>query len=170
MLFLNRRSKLFFLSLFLSLFLILVTGCAVPEKPARTSEADGEQLVQQVQDAVPAYIEDAIEKREGDQEIKQTPELVVDKSLQRFAVRMFKYGIDPEIIEVARGNRVMITVTAMDQDFGLAIPDFGINQLFKLEEPAQVSFIADKSGEFGFFCSSNCNGNRDSMKGKIVVG
>lgn len=149
---------------------MLITGCALPEEPAQDSQVDGEHLVQQVQDAVPQYIEDAIAQREGDQEIEQTPELVVDKSLQTFAIRMFKYGIDPEIIEVTRGNRVILTITAMDQDFGLAIPEFGINQLFVLEEPTQVSFIADRKGEFEFFCSSNCNGHRDSMKGKLVVG
>ena len=67
------------------------------------------------------------------------------------------------------GDKVRLKVKSIDVDHGLAIPEFGVNLILKPNELQTVEFVADKKGEFPFFCSVYCGVGHGGMRGKLIV-
>lgn len=64
---------------------------------------------------------------------------------------------EPEVIEVNRGDKVVLTlVNEDDYDHGIAIDSFGIAQRMPANETITFDFIATQEGEFPFYCSIPC--------------
>lgn len=91
---------------------------------------------------------------------------------KEFHVRSFNFGFDPPTIEVNAGDKVRIILTSDDVPHGLAINEFvGVNKRVDPSpaEPTVIEFLADKRGEFTFYCSIPCGDGHIDMKGKLIV-
>jgi nitrous-oxide reductase len=86
------------------------------------------------------------------------------------AVRSF---FAPDVIRVNRGDRVQIHVTNIEQTrdelHGLAINDYNINLVIDPGETKTVTFTADKSGVFPFYCTNFCSALHQEMQGYLLV-
>ena len=81
-----------------------------------------------------------------------------------------KYSFEPARIEVKVGEPVEITFRSMDTKHGFAQKDLKIKKVtFTKEEPATVTFTADKAGTYPFKCARFCGMGHGKMKGEIVV-
>ncbi len=78
---------------------------------------------------------------------------------------------NPKEIHVQYGQQVKILVRNIDAvSHGLAIPDFKIEiEELKAGHVQEVSFVADKRGEFPFMCTVWCSMHHLDMTGKIIV-
>ena len=147
--------------------LLVLSGCN-KEKPVTkpTQEPEDTEFEKPEDESLPNLPNNMFEEIKHNE--PNNPELD-DPNVKMIAVRMFQFGFDPEIIEVEKGNRVIITVTSADVGHGFALPDYGINEPVPPEETITLDFIADLEGEFEFFESVYSGKGWDKMKGKFVV-
>jgi nitrous-oxide reductase len=86
------------------------------------------------------------------------------------AVRSF---LGPDVIRVNKGDNVTIHVTNIEQTrdelHGLAINDYDINLVIDPGETKSISFKADKSGVFAFYCTNFCSALHQEMQGYMLV-
>jgi len=79
----------------------------------------------------------------------------------------------PDVIRVNQGDRVIIHVTNIEQTrdelHGLAINDYDINIVIDPGETKTVTFTADKSGVFAFYCTNFCSALHQEMQGYLLV-
>ena len=80
-----------------------------------------------------------------------------------------KFEFDPSTITVNKGDKVKIKITSTDVNHGFAIPEYGISQKVDVGKTETIEFIADKSGEFTFFCNVFCGSGHKEMKGTLIV-
>ncbi len=90
-------------------------------------------------------------------------------SIKEFTMTAKQWEFDPAIITVKKGDKVRIKVKSIDVTHGFALPDFSVNENLEPGKEITVEFIADKKGEFTFFCSVICGTGHSGMKGKLVV-
>ena len=84
-------------------------------------------------------------------------------------VRAKKYAFSPKVITVKKGERVSLTITALDRDHGFKLDAFKIDQKLKQGDPTTIEFTADKAGTYSFRCSDFCGMGHLKMKGRLVV-
>jgi len=75
----------------------------------------------------------------------------------------------PRVITVHKGDKVKLTLKSDDVMHGFAIDEYKINQRVGPDQPAVVSFTADREGRFRFYCSVVCGDDHDKMTGELVV-
>lgn len=76
----------------------------------------------------------------------------------------------PSTIRVKQGDTVRLRLTSDDVAHGLTIP--GLNVKVGEIYPGKfttVEFVADKPGNFPFFCTVLCSPQHGTMKGEIIV-
>ena len=67
------------------------------------------------------------------------------------------WEFDPDVIEVNRGDKVVLTlINEDDYDHGIAIDAFGIAQRMPARETITLDFVVTQEGEFPFYCSVPC--------------
>ncbi len=169
------------LAAMLALSLILLTACStnnaektIPNNPSKekpvteqvqASDQAGTQETN-ISEELPAFPSNPFEPLS--EEIPETQEKE-ETGLKRIVIRMFRFGFDPEYIEVNKGDHVYLTVTSTDVGHGFALPDFGINERVPPEDSITVDFIADTKGEFEYFESVYSGKGWKDMKGTFVV-
>jgi plastocyanin len=68
-----------------------------------------------------------------------------------------RWVFDPDVIEVNRGDKVILTlINEDDYDHGIAIDAFGIAQRMPAGETIILDFVVTQEGEFPFYCSIPC--------------
>lgn len=80
-----------------------------------------------------------------------------------------KFEFTPSVITVEKGERVKLTITALDREHGFALPAFGIQERLPKGVPTVIEFDANKTGVFPFHCSVFCGLGHHRMKGTLVV-
>ena len=80
-----------------------------------------------------------------------------------------KYEFSPSTITARKGERVKLTITAIDHDHGFKLEAFGVDKLLKKGQTTTIEFTADKAGTFPFQCSHFCGMGHGKMKGQLVV-
>ncbi len=79
----------------------------------------------------------------------------------------------PDVIRINQGDNVTIHVTNIEQTrdelHGLAINDYDINLVIDPGETKSVTFTADKSGVFAFYCTNFCSALHQEMQGYMLV-
>lgn len=140
--------------MFLSCLMLFLIGCSQAEDAAApaTTEQPQEESVAEKKEA-------ASTKVEGE----KAPEAVEIK------VRAFQFGFDPDPIRVKKGQKVTLKITTSDVTHGFGLPDYNINQRIEPGKTTSVTFTADKSSEFTFFCTVPCGSGHGRMKGKLIV-
>ena len=141
--------------------MILVAGCSEQTPEVQEPQLTDEELLEQYDDGIDEALAE-LDDLEGERE---TQEQVV----KEFRLEAFQFGYEPSVIEVNKGDTVRIIATSRDVAHGLALFDFGVNIVIKKGEETTVEFVADKSGEFSFYCSVPCGSGHSTMKGKLVV-
>jgi cytochrome c oxidase subunit 2 len=84
-------------------------------------------------------------------------------------VALKKYEFSPSTLRVKRGERVRLTLAALDHDHGFKLEEFDINHKVEKGRTATVEFTADKVGRFQFRCSNVCGLGHRGMKGTLIV-
>lgn len=78
-------------------------------------------------------------------------------------VKAFKFGYEPNVIKVTKGEKIKISIDNADVLHGIRIPDLGIKGDEVLE------FTANQAGEFTWYCTNMCGEGHRSMQGKLIV-
>jgi cytochrome c oxidase subunit 2 len=80
-----------------------------------------------------------------------------------------RFEFVPKVINVKKGERVRLVVTSEDVDHGIAIREFGVDQIVKAQETKIIELIADKAGRFDITCSVFCGDGHPDMVGELIV-
>lgn len=82
-----------------------------------------------------------------------------------------EYKFQPEVIEVAEGERVVLKARVTDgKKHGLAIKEMGVKaDIPKTGAPVSIEFVAGKPGTYTIACSVYCGKGHSRMKGRLVV-
>ena len=101
--------------------------------------------------------------------IKQKSITTTKNPVKDFSMIAKKWQFDPSIINVKQGDKVRLKIKSIDVAHGFNLLDFNVNENLEPEKEITVEFVADKKGEFTFFCSVFCGVGHIGMKGKLVV-
>ncbi len=88
---------------------------------------------------------------------------ITEPEIKEFTVKAYKYGYTPDTITANKGDKVKIKIENTDVPHGIRIPDLG------LKDNNQIEFIADKTGEFPWYCAVYCGEDHMKMGGKLIV-
>ena len=88
---------------------------------------------------------------------------------REFQLTAHKFEFSPQTIEVKRGDRVKLTVTAVDAQHGFKLEAFHVEQKLPKGQAVTVEFNADQAGSFPFQCAHFCGMGHSKMKGKLIV-
>ena len=79
--------------------------------------------------------------------------------------------MEKPLIEVSKGDLVVLKLTSSDVVHGFSLKDFGvfITEGIQPGKVTLVSFRADKVGSFTFSCNAICGDNHKNMQGTLVV-
>ena len=91
------------------------------------------------------------------------------EGVREFKVTARKYEFSPATIQVKRGDRVRLILTAADHEHGFKLDAFHIVRELPKGETVTLEFTADQSGSFPFHCSHFCGMGHARMTGKLVV-
>jgi cytochrome c oxidase subunit 2 len=91
------------------------------------------------------------------------------QNIHEIQITLRKYEFTPASLHVKKGERVMLTMAAVDHDHGFKLDEFDINEKVRKGATASVEFTASKSGIFQFRCSTVCGIGHRGMKGTLVV-
>ena len=104
-------------------------------------------------------------------ESEPTPEPEVEEGPQtrEFSVEAKQWEFNPSTITVNQGDTVKLTIKSLDVTHGLAIPTYGIDERLEPGETVEIEFVADKTGEFPFYCAVFCGRGHKDMTGTVIV-
>jgi cytochrome c oxidase subunit 2 len=85
----------------------------------------------------------------------------------RIVARKFEFV--PDRIEVARGENVILELTAPDVAMGFNLADFSVRADVVPGQVARIALTADKAGRFEFVCDVFCGSGHEDMSGSLVV-
>lgn len=97
------------------------------------------------------------------------PDATANVSVRTFNVIAKQFEFIPSTIRVKKGNRVILNITSTDVEHGFAIDEYKINKTIPAGETITIDFIADKAGQFEFYCSVYCGSGNSNMRGKFIV-
>lgn len=89
--------------------------------------------------------------------------------VKEFTMTAKQWKFQPDTITVNRGDQVKLSITSVDVEHGIAMPDFGISSTLNPGQTTEIEFVADKSGTFSFFCSVFCGVGHGDMRGTLIV-
>lgn len=76
----------------------------------------------------------------------------------------------PAVVRVRRGDTVTLRFEPQDVVHGLAIDGYDVSLTADPGQPAEATFVADRSGKFQFRCSVACGSLHPFMTGELRVG
>jgi cytochrome c oxidase subunit II len=96
-----------------------------------------------------------------------------------------KYGYDPSVLHVNRGDHVRIRLVAKDVTHGFYLEGYDVdarvrpeNDTFWLRHPSageqyqeveEINFVANRAGKFRYRCSTTCGYMHPFMQGELIV-
>lgn len=90
------------------------------------------------------------------------------------AVSFFRQAgrpVEKPVIEVRKGDIVVLKLTSSDVLHGFSLKDFGVYLAGGIQpgKVTYVTFTADKAGTFTFSCNAICGDRHENMQGVLVV-
>lgn len=134
--------------------LFFISGCA-------TEQETQKPLVISVEEET--GVEEKVEVIEQPSPTETAPKVVEINMIAR------QWEFEPSTITVKKGDKVRLNIRNIDVTHGFAIFEFGVNERLAPGKTTTVEFIADKKGEYIFFCSVQCGKGHSDMKGKLIV-
>ena len=95
--------------------------------------------------------------------------ILQDEKIEEFSIIAKKWEFVPGTITVNQGDIVRLRIISTDVSHGFALPDFNISKTLEPGKEIIIELIADKTGEFIFFCNVPCGSGHSKMSGKLVV-
>lgn len=92
-----------------------------------------------------------------------------ESAVKEFNITAKQWSFSPSVIEVKKGDAVTLNITSVDVLHGIVIEAFNVNTNLQPGKTVTVTFTADRTGSFPFFCSVICGDGHFDMIGKIVV-
>lgn len=86
----------------------------------------------------------------------------------RIEASSFAYA--PAVVEVQHGDTVEIELVSTDVVHGLYLEGYDLDLTADPGQTARLSFVADRSGSFRFYCSVSCGSLHPFMSGRLKVG
>ena len=87
----------------------------------------------------------------------------------RIKVIAHKYGFEPSVIHVTKGEVVELEVSTLDVQHGFEVKGLGLDESVQKGRPAIVTFTPQRKGEYRMNCDIICGPGHDGMEGTIVV-
>lgn len=89
---------------------------------------------------------------------------------RHFEVTASRFKFEPDLLEVAEGDRVVVTIRTLDVEHGFAIKKLKLKaEVPKGSDSVRLEFVADKAGTYEISCSEYCGKGHGRMKAKLVV-
>ena len=85
------------------------------------------------------------------------------------AIRAKKFEFTPDDIKLARGEAVVLEITASDVTMGFKCIDLGIRVDLPPGMPVRLSIAPERAGQFTFFCDVFCGDDHELMTGTLSV-
>ena len=80
-----------------------------------------------------------------------------------------RWDFNPSTMTVNEGDKVKLNIKSIDVTHGFRIFEFGVSERLTPGKTTTVEFIADKKGEYTFFCTVPCGKGHNGMRGKLIV-
>ncbi len=90
----------------------------------------------------------------------------VDRTVR---VEASRFAYSPAVIDVNRGDRIILELVSTDVVHGLYVDGYGVAAKADPGRPARLSFVADRPGTFRLRCNVPCGGLHPFMIGKLRV-
>ncbi|NQV09236.1 cupredoxin domain-containing protein [Candidatus Woesearchaeota archaeon] len=101
--------------------------------------------------------------------IEGHPEDQSTGEVKEFDIIARNWEFIPETITVNEGDMVELNIKSIDVTHGFLLPDFGVDEKLEPNRDVHISFVADKKGTFGFYCSVPCGAGHGGMRGELIV-
>ena len=85
-------------------------------------------------------------------------------------VSAHSFAYDPGTVYANAGDTVVIDLESTDAVHGLYVDGYGVSAQAEPGRPAELRFVADRSGAFRMRCNVACGSLHPFMIGKLVVG
>lgn len=81
-----------------------------------------------------------------------------------------QFEFQPNRIQVGKGDRLIITLTASDVVHGFYLDAYGIEERVEPGVEKTIEFVANRAGKFRYRCLVSCGPLHPFMMGELVVG
>lgn len=95
--------------------------------------------------------------------------VMMESAVKEFTMTAKQWTFDPAVITVKQGDIVKLKIKSIDVVHGFALVDFDVKVNLTPNKEEIVEFVADKKGEFTYFCSVVCGQGHKEMIGKLIV-
>lgn len=131
------------------------------ENPSRGEPLDKEYI---------SLEEKSLAEKIAEQDLQNTQQAQTIASLTKtFTLEVGDWYFNPEVITVYYGDTVVLNLKSAEGVHGFRLPEFDVNQRISPNKPVTVTFVANKRGEFTFYCNVVCGSGHSAMNGKLVV-
>lgn len=89
--------------------------------------------------------------------------------VKHIELRAKRYAYTPSVIEVNKGDRIILKLISEDVTHGFYLDGYDVNFYVHPGETREVAFRADKAGKFTFRCSKTCGEFHPYMVGYFKV-
>jgi polyferredoxin len=79
------------------------------------------------------------------------------------------FAFDPGVIEVSRGDRIILELQSVDVTHGVYIDGYELAAVSEPGRTARLDFVADRVGKFKYRCSMACGSLHPFMIGELIV-
>lgn len=105
----------------------------------------------------------------GGQQKERRPSGRLEEGVRVVEMKAHQFAFEPSTVVVRSGEKVRLKVTSTDVTHGIAIEEYGVDQMLPPNETKEVTFTADEAGTYEFHCSVYCGSGHGDMTGQIVV-
>jgi len=85
------------------------------------------------------------------------------------AVTASQYSYSPNVIQVKKGQTVVLKLTSADKMHGFCLSELNLRTDIKPGKTTELRFVPEKAGTIHFYCDVFCGAGHDTMNGTINV-
>ena len=95
--------------------------------------------------------------------------LLAEEKYREIAISAEKYKFTPDLIELKKGETVILSISSEDVNHGFCSKELNIFLEIPAGEEVKYKFTPTKEGSFEFYCCVYCGKGQKKMKGKIII-
>lgn len=85
------------------------------------------------------------------------------------ALEARSFAFEPAVIEVNRGDRIILELESVDVTHGVYVDGYGLEAVSEPGHKDSLDFVADRVGKFKYRCSMACGSLHPFMIGELIV-
>jgi cytochrome c oxidase subunit 2 len=101
--------------------------------------------------------------------IAGTAGLAYGQGTRTIKVSAKKFVFTPSVIQVKRGETIVLELATEDVLMGFSLPGFNMRTDLIPGKVQTLKLTADKAGEYDFLCDVFCGSGHEDMSGKLIV-